>query len=197
MAVRQAKVGAVRLLLERGANVNQFSTMGYTALRDAINTVGQIEHQHFCPVRHLDLAAGKKAFDEIVALIQAQKPDPNFRNEDGETVLMVGAKTGNISVTEATDVNLQRADGMTALMLAIVTQPKAAPRNGPGSVYHIGKDGKPGPGYSARAYFVKTLVERGADLTVRNQAGKTALELARENGNPEILEVLEKAGEKK
>lgn len=36
-------------------------------------------------------------------------------------------------------------------------------------------------------------MKRGADLSLCNQAGKTALDLARENGNEEILALLNEA----
>lgn len=80
---------------------------------------------------------------------------------------------------------------MTALMIAITTQPKNAPKEGVGSVGIDVVNGEATGWMSARAYFVKTLLAKGADLTLRNKAGKTALDLARENGNEEILALLQ------
>jgi ankyrin repeat protein len=196
-AVMQAQAGAVRLLLERGANVSYFDNVGLTPLAYAFSALGDIEYRKSSQVRRLDLSAAKKAFDEIVALIQERKVDRNFRNEDGETALMCSAKSGNLAaLVEGTDVNLQRPDGMTALMLAIVTQPKGDALKAEGTVREIDKEGKRGPEFSRRGDVVNTLIKKGADLSLRNKAGKTALDLARENGSPEILELMEKATEK-
>ena len=42
-----------------------------------------------------------------------------------------------------------------------------------------------------RRFIVEMLLEEGADFKLRNKAGKTALDLARENGNEEILSLLQ------
>jgi hypothetical protein len=86
-------------------------------------------------------------------------------------------------------VNAQRRDGMTALMLAIATQPKTAARDEPATVEETGGDA--GAKHSPRGYMVKALLGLKADLTLRNRDGKTALDLARENGNAEILALVE------
>jgi bla regulator protein BlaR1 len=193
-AVQQGQVEAVKLLLARGASVNRFTATGYTALALARVALGPIEHGNFSPIDRLKPPEAKKALDEIIAAIRERRPDPNFRNEAGETALMCGAGVGSISVDlrEGVDLDAQRPDGMTALMLAIASQSKDAPREGPGSV-GIGEDGsKNVQRYSSRAYLARILIENGADVTLRNQAGQTALDLARATGNPEILEILQK-----
>ncbi|MEI9892678.1 MAG: ankyrin repeat domain-containing protein [Chthoniobacter sp.] len=83
---------------------------------------------------------------------------------------------------------------MTPLMVAIITQQKNASRTGPGSVTTTDPKTHVEEHYSSHGEFVKELLERGADLTLRNKAGQTALDLARENGNEEILSLLQAAG---
>jgi ankyrin repeat protein len=190
-AVRQGRAEAVHFLLSRGANVNIFSNTGYTALSMAFLLQASVAHGNYSPIRRLGVAEAKPLMEEIIAAILQSKPDPNFRDRNGETALMVGAARGNvISVEEGTDVNLQRPDGMTALMIAVATQPKNASKDGPGSVGIDRKDGKGTHRMSSRAHVVSTLIGKGADLSFRNNAGKTALDLARENGNEEILALL-------
>ncbi len=196
-AVYQGQAEAAKLLLARGANVNRFTATGYTASALAQMTLASIEHGNFSSIRRLKPPEAKKAMEEIVAAIRERKPDPNYRNEAGETALMCGAGIGSMSLDlRGMDINAQRPDGMTALMLAITSQPKNAPREDPGSVGITDENRKVTQWMSARAHVVKTLLEKGADLKLRNTAGQTALDLARENGNAEILAVLQKALEK-
>ncbi len=192
-AIHQGQVAAVQLLLERGANVNAFTAAGYTAADLARISLAQVELAHFSPVRRLAEAEAKTALSAIVAALEARHPDVNYRNAAGETALMQSAKTGALLWwPKGADVNAQRPDGMTALMLAIVTQPKDARRDRGGSV--TAKDAADQPvKFSARGSFVKALLSQKPDLTLRNHDGKTALDLARENGNAEILALVEAA----
>jgi ankyrin repeat protein len=192
-AVQQGQIEAVKLLLARGANVDLFTSTGYTALDLAGTILGSAEHSNYSQISRLKPEEVKSSLKEIIAAIRERKPDPNFRNSAGETALMASAAVGGISgLKSGMDINAHRPDGMTALMIAIATQPKNAPKEGPGSVGTAGKDGKVTQWMSARAHFVKTLLANGADVTLRNNAGQTALDLARENGNEEILGLLEK-----
>ena len=201
-AVQQGRAEAVQLLLERGADVNRFDTCGYTAGAYARMLSTQVEHQNFSAIRRLEVPEAKVALDAIVAAIAARKPDINYRDENGETSLLCGAKSGIVDTwrlpgQDKPDVNAQRPDGMTPLMLAVASQTKDAPTSGPGSVEI--SDGKDGPRvrYSESGYAVKALLDAGADMTLRNKEGKTALDLAKEIGNEEVLHLLEEASEKK
>jgi ankyrin repeat protein len=195
-AVVQGQTAAVKLLLERGANVNLFDNPGYTALALGKSLLLQAEQQHYSSIHRLEPPAAIKALGDIVEAIESHKPDPNYRTASGETALMRGATIGSLPwELGKVDINAQQADGMTALMLAIVTQPKNAPHEGPGSV-GITDNNNVTQWMSPRAYVVKTLLEKDADLSLRNKAGQTALDLARQNGNQEILTLLEAAARK-
>ena len=200
-AVLQGRADAVQLLLERGADVNRFDTAGYTAGAHARMMWAQVEHSKFSAIRRLEPPEAKAVLDAIVAAIEARKPDVNFRDENGETALLCGAKSGIFVSWDIygggkkaeVNVNEQRPDGMTALMLAVLSQPKDASKTGPGSVtVGDGKD-KPEAHYSESGYTVKALLDLGSDLNLRNMAGKTALDLAKEIGNEEVLHLLEEA----
>ena len=197
-AVGQGQAAAVKLLLARGANVNLFTATGYTALDLAGSLLGSVEYQNFSPIDRLKPDEAKPLLNEIIAAIRERKPDPNFRNAAGETALMASAAIGGMAgLHPGIDINAQRADGMTALMIAITTQPKNAPKEGPGSVGITDLKTGGTQWMSARAHFVKTLLERETDLTLRNKDGKTALDLARENGNEEILALMEATAAKR
>ncbi len=197
-AISQGQSKAALLLLQRGANVNLFSVMGYTARAMAQDFGLTAERQNFSQIHRLKPPEVKATMDEILQAILAHKPDPNFRNEAGETALLCSAGIGSLTdLSEKVDINAQRPDGMTALMIAIATQPKNAPKEGPGTVGITDEKSGETQRMSARAFLVKILLERGADLTLRNQAGKTALDLARENGNAEILALMEAFDAKK
>jgi len=201
-AVLQAQPEAAQLLLDRGTNVNCFDILGTTALAYARLLSSQVERQKYSQIRRFSAPEAKAALDAILAAIRARHPDPNYRDENGETALICGAKSGSylsLDVLEqaGVDVNAQRPDGMTALMLAVSGQEKDASVTGPGSVSVGNKNDGPAARYSLHGHFVKVLLDRGVDLDLRNKAGQTALDLARQVGNEEILHLLEAASRQK
>jgi ankyrin repeat protein len=134
----------------------------------------------------MDKTTGLKAYTEIVNRITERRPNPNYRDEKGETALMHCAQFGGILygvIPKTLEINAQRPDGMTALMLAVATQPKDARL-----VVSTKKDGFEKE-FSYRGILVKILLENNADLTLRNQAGETALDIAKQVGNEEILKL--------
>jgi ankyrin repeat protein len=166
----------------------------------------QVEHANFSPVRRLKVPEAKAAFGTIVAAIEAHKPDVNYRDENGETALICGAKSGifvswDVYSKEGknpdVDVNARRPDGMTALMLAVLSQTKNASKTGPGSVTVTDKKDNSETHYSESGHTVKSLLDLGADLNLRNNVGKTALDFAKEIGNEEVLQLLEDAVKRK
>jgi ankyrin repeat protein len=135
-----------------------------------------------------------KACQDIMASLRKHGLDFNYRNQKGETALHLAAASGDTEVFDVPDykpdINAQSNDGMTPLMMAIFTQPRNAPINNNGSVT-INYGTPQVKQYTARAFIVMTLLKQGADLTLKNKAGKTAMDLARENGNAEILALLQ------
>jgi beta-lactamase regulating signal transducer with metallopeptidase domain/ankyrin repeat protein len=187
-AVRCGQVAAAQWLIEHGANVNRFDAFGRTAAAD-------LRANFNAPIQGLSEADSKAAKEALKALLETQKFDPNFRNEAGETALMRAADSRSFSfeltLSAGGELNAQRHDGMTALMLAV---------NGPpthdGSIYTVTPPAEPGKEpvkYSGQAYIAKLLLDRGADLNLRNKAGQTALDLAQERSDPQILALLKSA----
>jgi ankyrin repeat protein len=197
-AVRRGQTASIQFLLDHGANPSLFDAYGMTPLQSA--TMASYNFQpspDWSPIEGMTGKEAKKALTDILALLNKHKPDSNYRNPDGETALCRAAEAGDSIAfdlpTAGVNFNAQRNDGMTPLMMAIVTQPKNESLNGNGSI--ITTDPKTGAEqhFSGRGMIVKSLLAAGADLTLRNKAGKTALDLARENGNPEILALLQQS----
>jgi len=197
-AARCIQVKAVQFLLDHGANPNLFNVYGFTPYSDSCEMAMRCDSwkqmgRAFPLINGMNATDAAKGFQDIMALISRAKPDVNYRNKDGETALHAAAKTGNTEAFDlpnySPDINAQRNDGMTPLMLAIATQPKNADINNNGSV--ILNYGTPkAKYYSARGWIVMRLLAKGADVTLKNKAGKTAMDLARENGNAEILQLM-------
>lgn len=120
-------------------------------------------------------AAIRGEFDKINEFLN-QKVNINAQNQAGVTSLMYSSMRGNLPIvnkllnTPAIDINLQAIDGDTALILA--------------SLF-------------GNSEIVKMLLEAGADWTIKNKSGKTALDIAREQGHPETIWLLDKAAETK
>ena len=109
---------------------------------------------------------------EIVKFLVESGADVNAKDKEGWSVLMEASYEGHLKVIKyliengKVNVNAKDDDGWTALMRA-----------------------------SWRGYFeiVKYLVEKGADINIKNNNGKTALDLA---DSEKIKEILRKTGAK-
>ena len=197
-AVRRGQTAAVQFLLDHGANPSLFDGFGMTPLLSAtMMDSSNPGLSDWSPIEGMNGREAKKALNDILALLNKHKPDLNYRNADGETALCRAAEAGDSIAfdlpTAGATINAQRNDGMTPLMLAIVSQPKDEILNGNGSITTVDPKTGAEKHFSSRGMIVKTLLENGADLTLRNKAGKTALDLARENGNAEILSLLQQS----
>lgn len=189
-AVRRANVDAVKFLLDHGANMNAFTVYGGN-VHSLAEMLRQSSTQKVEMYNDARAKAESAALTEIQALLNAGRPDPNARNENGETVLHLSAATGGIEcgllISQGADVNARNKDGMTPLMLAIVNQVPDAKK-----IVTI-RDPKAAKEqmYSASGYVVRQLLDKGADRNLKNAAGQTAMDLARQKGDAEILALME------
>ena len=159
-AVLAKQRDAIRLLVERGADVAHRGAAALTELADS--------------------GGGDDALNPIAQLLLDLGADPNGRNEEDMTPLMMVARYGQIAVAQTllahgADVNARctctrwiEGGGMTPLFMAIY-------------------GGEPG--------MTKLLLDNGADVTARSNSGSTALGLAK-NRYPEYIALLKNAGAK-
>lgn len=167
MAATEGHFGAIKLLLDKGARLNDRTNDGTTALMMARepDVVRLLLKQGADPnLRDKKgatalLTAVDAAIEEdgILALIEAGA-DVRAADEAGRTALALAAERGWDSVLrllldKGADIDAATAKGMTPLMLAAVR---------------------------GRADSVRLLLEHGAVLNKQNLGGKTALQLAQE-----------------
>lgn len=128
--------------------------------------------------------AVERGYAPLANLLLEHKADPNISNTAGLTPLMEAAKDGRTDLVRdllahQADLNAREGDdglpgtldvsagtGMTPLMLATVGNHSAV---------------------------VNILLQAGADVTLRNRGGQTALDIARKSGNTDIIGLLRTA----
>lgn len=104
--------------------------------------------------------------------------DIEGKDELGMTCLVIACSKGNLDIVKlllekGANVNAPAADGTTPLMAVA----------GSGSVYGV--------------EISEMLLKKGADATVRNKDGKTAVNFANEKGDKKLAELLLERGTKK
>jgi ankyrin repeat protein len=182
------KLGLMRLLLERGADVNARSLDGstpllYAAQEDRGPAVALLLERGADPnlpgrrgLRPLDAAAYNGSPDSVEALLK-YGADPNALDDDGQGAIVYAAAHGYAPVVvtllqAGVDVNRRYAHGLTALMWA------------------AGYDASAGVDDVDAA--IKTLIEHGAALDLKDDRGKTAADIARGLGHERAARLLER-----
>jgi uncharacterized protein len=187
-AAEADKLPLIKLLLERGANANARAIDGstplfYAAEQDRGAVVALLLERGADPnlpgrkgVRPLAAAAFNGSEDSVAKLLQFGA-DPNALDNDGQGAIVYAAAHGYAPVVAAllqagVDVNRRYAHGLTALMWAA--------------------------GYDASAGVedvdaaIKTLIEHGAALALKDDRGKSAADIARGLGHERAAKLLER-----
>ena len=187
-AAEADKLPLVRLLLERGADANARAIDGSTALFDAAEqdrgaAIALLLEGGADPnlpgrkgVRPLAAAAFNGSTESVEKLLQFGA-DPNALDDEGKSAIVYAAAHGYATVVvtllqAGVDVNRRYAHGLTALMWAA--------------------------GYDASAGVddvdatIKTLIEHGAALDLKDDRGKTAADIARDLGHERAAKLLER-----
>lgn len=177
--------------LKSGVPVDSTDTSGRTALMIATRAnaidaarvlieagadVNAKDHLHDSPY----LYAGAEGRLEILKMTVAAGADLNAVNRYGGTALIPAAHHGHVEVvryllTTKTDIDHVNFLGWTALLEAVIL-------------------GDGGPVYQE---IVALLLQSGADLSIGDKEGVTALAHARSRSQAEVTRLLEKAAEKR
>jgi hypothetical protein len=147
---------------------------------------------------------------EVVKSLLQQQVDPNIKNELAITPLMESSRNGhqdivNLLLNAKADPNIRAMNGETALMWAVdegdleivkaLLQAGADP-NFQGEFFRTALMSASEKGYIE---IVKELLNANANFTLKNDSPngqRTALQMATDAGNKEIVELLQKAGAK-
>jgi ankyrin repeat protein len=176
----------VRTLLERGARVNAANSRGGTALMYAattgdLETVGTLlEHGADVNARAANgwtalTLASARGFEGVVSALLAHDADPDIADVYGWTPLMRAVEQDRAAVVRVllaagrVDANARNDDGHTALHRAAVL------------------------GFSEIADL---FVTHGADVHVRDTAGRTPAMLAKAQGHTATAEIISRAATK-
>jgi len=187
---RAAEIGrkdAIKVLIERGADVDARDSDGDTALMKAAVT-------------------GR---DEIVVLLLANGADINARDPYGWTPLTIlagtdpKAKTVNLLLDHKADINATDNQGLTplmvaswvgndeviALLLARGTNVNARDNEGNTALIMASRDDAKGTKKT-----IELLVKGGVDINAKNKDGVSAIETASTAGKKDIVELLRAHG---
>jgi uncharacterized protein len=187
-AAEADKLAVIRLLLERGANVNARAVDGstplfYAAEQDRGAVVALLLEGGADPnlpgrkgLRPLDAAAYNGSAESVEQLLKFGA-DPNALDDDGEGAIVYAAGHGYAPVVArllqaGVDANRRYAHGLTVLMWA------------------AGHDAS--AGVDDVDATIKTLIEHGAALELKDDRGKTAADIARGLGHERAAKLLER-----
>ena len=172
-AINWPDLALVKLLLDKGANVDLADDGGTTAL---IEAVGGDSPEYTAIVKLLIerganvhanhdaaiLRAVRDADPEVVRLLLAKGAPANAPSEDrdGNTVLMEAASGGSVEtlsliLNAGADIRATNNDGQTALMKAVALDHRYNP--------------------SARLPMIELLLNKGADINAKDKDGRTPL----------------------
>jgi ankyrin repeat protein len=187
-AAEADKLPLVRLLLERGANVNARAVDGSTPLftaaeQDRGEVIALLLERGADPnlpgrkgLRPLAAAAYNGSADSVEQLLKFGA-DPNALDDDGQGAIVYAVGHGYAPVVAlllqaGVDVNRRYAHDLTALMWA------------------AGHDAS--AGVDDVEATIKTLIEHGAALDLKDDRGKTAADIARGLGHERAAKLLER-----
>ncbi len=182
-AAARGDLEVVKVLLERGADVNVKDKQEYTALFHAIEAMYEDVATVLLDQPNLDPSArGKNGVTalmsyawrdnkEAVRKLLDRGADVNAQDNDGDTALHGVAKSGNVEILDMllakrADPNLKNKLGGTPLMWAAVFGHEEA---------------------------AQRLLARGADRSLKDEDGMTALDWAVRNKRDKVIALLQRA----
>jgi ankyrin repeat protein len=192
----------VEFLIEKGADVNAKTRFGNTALMYA-SEKGHKEVVELLIKKGADINARDEygwtplvyacIHKEIVEILLQNGADVNVKDESGKSVLMYAIECqcyeiANLLIEKGADVNVKSISGETALIIATKIKEKSDLLS---DAFGLTK-----AFYNYRKLIIKLLLEKGADVNVKDENGNTALTYALKNQDNEIVELLKSYGAK-
>jgi len=182
-AARKGHLDAVKLLLEKGADINA-QTNGQGSAINAAARNGHVNMVKFLLEKGADInlqnnrqgsalnAAARKGHLDVVKFLLEKGADINLQNNGQGSALNAAARNGHVNMVKfllekGADINLQNSGQGSAL--------NAAARKG-----HLD--------------VVKFLLEKGADINLQNNRQGTALNAATRNGHLDTVKFLLEKG---
>ncbi len=194
-------------LMKKGQEISRLKTAQSQA--PAINPKTHIQ---LSSVSMELISAAGSGDDYRVKGLLAQGADPNARNDNGHTALMIASVNGHLGVVHSllragADMNLESPLGWTVLdfakqynhpnIISLLSQRtrKASPQAPPAKQPVVtGNEALTKAAFNGDPYRVNQLLNSGADPNSRNDNGHTALMMASINGNTEVVKALLKYG---
>lgn len=180
---------AMQKVVENGFDINTLDNNGVSPLWHAVDANsakaakwllkrGSKVDLHLRTGKEIDptpfLHAGAKGYTEMIEILLPYQPDVSIRNGYGGSALIPACEKGHVSTVKIlleksdVDVNLINNLHWTALMEAVVL----------------------GDGGNVHQEIIKMLLEHGADITIPDKNGITALTHAEKKGYKEIVKML-------
>jgi len=184
-AVERGDVQGVVAMIRAGADVNTADRRGRTAvtaaafsghaevvteLIDAGADIDRQDDERYNAV----LATGVTGDVDVLRSVLRGRPDLKIRNKYGGIAIIPAAERGHVDLVRelltSTDIDVDHVNdlGWTALLEAVILA----------------------DGGTARVEIVRLLLDAGADLTIADKDGVTALEHARARGYAEMVAML-------
>jgi ankyrin repeat protein len=212
-AATSSSLAVFQELISHGANVFAENNEGTTVLmRAAENADPQIatlllksgvsvNAQDANKETALLIAANWGSAATVKVLIDA-RADMNMKDSEGKTALILAAsnedaRLAKLLIDESADVDAKEHDGNTALMIAVDSdrvQTIGALIEADAKIDATDNDGWTALMRANQPETVLLLLNAGADLTIKNKEGQTALSLARKGELGEIVKLLKSRG---
>lgn len=215
-AVQHKNYDIVRMLLEHKADVNLINNLGQAALMIAVESgnidiVAELVCMGKAPVNLPNrdgitplMRAAEKGYADVVQWLISNGVDINASRSPRvfETPLMRAAKTGDIEmarllISKGAVIDISDSTGWTALMSSLdsgniemmqLLLEHGADVNAIGS----GRTVLMWAVQDRKIDFIRLLLERGVEVSAAATDGTTALEIARRNGDSEMIELLQR-----
>ena len=185
VAVMNNDVELTKLLIANKANLSVVTKEGESLIEYAINNDNvdllQILVEAGADINYAGISsytplmiASKSGAENIARILLSQKVDLNALDKYGDTALHIAAENSQLSIVrmileKKPNINIQNQNGDTPLHKAV---------------------------NSGSVDVVSEIVLSGADVMIRNNNGKYPIDIAKDNNNSAIFEILKEAEEK-